>query len=337
MAEFSGPFTGSPIATQLQWSRMARRWGLDGVHAEDPGSTALTIVGNSTSKVTVRPGDAFVAGFYYHLDTNKLLDVATNAGSVARIDLVVLRADMGDGEVTAKYKTGGTTAPTLIQDETGVYEIPLAQCTVAAGSSVVTAVNVLDRRWFTDRGAIPGVPGDGRPAAKGQLRVEGTNLYLGDGAVWRWVASTGIEEASYTPVWNAGTTAFHWGTGATNLGRYQVQDGRVHLNIHVVVTGNPVSLPDPIQVTLPPGYPCSPAHRGLLHWNLQSVNGEGSALGSALLFPNETTTKIARLRYAVQVGATSDAIPKSENVLTNSPYNIRAGDILTIDGSYWLA
>src|SRR5690606_41944033 len=94
-------------------------------------------------------------------------------------------------KVPAEYKPGGTTAPTLTQDESDIWEIPLAQCTVAAGASVVTAANVLDRRWLTDRGVVPSIAGARPPAAKNQLLLEDGKLYAGDGAAWRLIASTG--------------------------------------------------------------------------------------------------------------------------------------------------
>jgi hypothetical protein len=169
MAEFSAPFDGSSIATELQWSRMARRWGLDGVHTEDPASTKLKVTGSGTTTVAVAPGMAFVNGFFYHLDAAKNLTVPANAGGAARVDLVVLRADQAAKKVTAEYKTGGAHRPRPHPDEDGVWEIPLAQCTVAAGSSVVTAANVVDRRYLTGRGVLPSIPGARPPSIKNQL------------------------------------------------------------------------------------------------------------------------------------------------------------------------
>ncbi|HEX5595920.1 MAG TPA: hypothetical protein VFX61_07890, partial [Micromonosporaceae bacterium] len=205
MAEFSAPFDGSPINTELQWSRQARRWGLDGVHALDATSTALKVTGSGVNTVAVASGHAFVNGFYYYLDATKNLNVPANTGGAARVDLVVLRADMTAHKVTAEYKTGGSSAPTLTQIENGVWEIPLAQCTVAAGSSVVTAANVQDRRYLTGRGVIPSIGGARPPAARNQLMVEDGNLYVGDGAAWRWLATQGIQDSAYTPVWTAGS------------------------------------------------------------------------------------------------------------------------------------
>lgn len=337
MAEFSAPFDGSPIATQSQWSRMARRWGLDGVHASDPASAALKVTGNGTGNVTLQPGEAFVNGFYYLNDAVKNIAVTANAGSTTRVDTVILRASMSAKSVVAVYKTGGSSAPALTSDENGIYEIPLAQCTVAAGSSVVTAVNVLDRRWFTDRGAVPGLPGARRPSVRGQLLIEGTDLYVGDGADWRWLASPGVQEGSYTPAWTAGSTAINWGTGATNTGRFQVQGKRATVSIYLVVAANPPANPGPIQASLPAGYPCTPERRSTFNWTFTSSNGEGAAVGVATTYPDESTTRITRLRYGTSDGNSASATINAAALLTRQPFNIRPGDVLTIDGSYWLA
>ncbi|NUP02054.1 MAG: hypothetical protein HOW59_29445 [Nonomuraea sp.] len=336
MAEFSAPFDGSPIATQLQWSRQARRWGLDGVHALDASSTALKVTGSGTTTVSVAPGMAFVNGFFYNLDATKTLTVPANAGGTARVDYVVLRADMTVKKVSAEYKTGGTSAPTLTQDEAGIWEIPIAQCTIAAASSVVTAANVLDRRYLTGRGVLPSIAGARPPALKNQLLVEDNKLYIGDGASWRWLATTGIDDTTYTPQWTAGTTVINWGSGSQNIGRYQARDKRVDLTIQLGPTGNPPAYDDPIMVSLPPGLPATLAHRSLFIWNYSSSNGEGSAVGVGMVFPTETQSKIGRLRYGVSNGNISTSTPNSFSLFTNVPFNIRSGDWLTIDGSYWI-
>jgi hypothetical protein len=337
MAEFSAPFDGSSIATELQWSRMARRWGLDGVHSEDPNSTVLKVTGSGTTTVAVAPGMAFVNGFFYHLDVTKNLSVPANTGGAARVDLVVLRADQAANKVTVEYKTGGITIPPLTQDEAGVWEIPVAQCTVAAGASVVTAANVVDRRFFTGRSVIPSTFGSRPPSIKNQLLIEDGNLYVGDGAGWRWLAGVGTPEARYTPLWTVGNAPLSWGSGSKNLGRYQVVNRRVDVTIELVPTGNPAAFSDPIGVSLPPGLPATAEHRSLFTWHFSSSNGEGIVLGVAAVFPPEGTGKIARLRYPVADGVALNAPVSAVNLQTNNPFNIRSGDILTIDGSYWLA
>ncbi|MFD8839867.1 hypothetical protein [Streptomyces griseofuscus] len=337
MAEFSAPFDGSSITTELQWSRMARRWGSDGAHTEDPSSTVLKVTGSGTTNVTVAPGGAFVNGFYYYLDTTKTLAVPTNSGGAARVDLVVLRADQAANSVTAVYKTGGTTVPPLTQVEDGVWEIPLAQCTVAAGSAVVTAANVVDKRYLTGRGVVPSVSGARPPSVKNTLLVEGTDLYVGDGASWQYIGGQSVKEGQYTPVWTAGGSNISWGSGSINFGRYQSRLKRVDLTIQLQPTGNPAASTDPIYVSLPPGLPAASAHRSLFTWAFTSGNGEGSAVGVAIVFPTISTSQIVALRYPVANGNTSTAIPNSYSLFTNTPFNIRSGDVLTIDGSYWLA
>lgn len=337
MAEFSAPFDGAAITTELQWSRISRRWGLDGVHALDGSSTALKVTGSGTTTVAVAPGMAFVNGFYYYLDATKNLTVTANAGGAARVDYVVLRADMSANSVTAQYKTGGLTAPTLTQDEAGVWEIPIAQCTVAAGASVVTAANVIDRRYLTGRGVLPSIAGARPPAIKNQLLVEDNKLYLGDGASWRWLATVGVDDTTYTPTWYAGSTVINWGSGSLNIGRYQAVGARVDVTIQIQPTGNPPAYTDPIGVSLPPGLPTTGVHRSLFIWNFTSGNGEGSAVGVGMIFPTENTSRVGRLRYSVSDGASVSSHVTSINLLTNQPFNIRENDVLTIDGGYWLA
>lgn len=337
MTEFSAPFDGASIATELQWSRMARRWGLDGVHALDASSTALKVTGSGAATVSVAPGHAFVNGFYYYLDATKTVNVTANAGGAARVDYVVLRADMSANSVTAQYKTGGLTAPTLTQDEAGVWEIPIAQCTVAAGASVVTAANVVDKRYLTGRGVVPSVAGARPPAIKNQLMVDDGKLYIGDGATWRWLATQGVEEDTYAPTWYAGDTTINWGWASVNIGHFQAIGGRADLTIQLQPTGNPPELADPIGVSLPPGMPAASAHRSLFKWAFTSGNGEGSAVGIGMVFPTETQSRIGRLRFPTSDGNSVSDTPNSLNLLTNQPFNIRANDILTVDGSYWLA
>lgn len=338
MAEYSAPFDGSTIATQVQWSRMARYWGVDGIHATTPTSGACKVTASGTATVSVGAGRAYVQGYHYHNLSAKTVSVPANAGGTARVDLVVLKLDpLSANNITAVYKTGGTTAPSLQQDDEGIWEIPLAQVTVPAGSSTVPSGNVIDLRWFTDRGAVPSISTARRPSSPGQLLVEGTSLYVGDGTTWNYLATGGVPDSTYTPVWSAGTTTINWGAGSQSLGRYQAVGRRVDVTIQLTPTGNPPEYPDPIGVSLPPGLPATANHRSLFIWNYTSNNGEGSAVGIGMVFPTEDQTKIGRLRYPATSGVSVSSDVNSINLLNNQPFNIRTGDTLTVDGSYWLA
>lgn len=193
VTEYSAPFTTSSLATEYQWSRLARRWGLDGVIADDTVGSDLKVTASGTNTVLVAPGEAFVNGFYYSLTGGNLsVNVTSNAtGGSARVDLVVLRLDPSADSIHPVYKTGGTSAPALTQDPAGIWEIPIAQCTVLAGATVVQTAAAIDTRWFIGKGVAIGLAGQRRPPTKGQLLVEGKNIYLGNGTSWDWLAVAG--------------------------------------------------------------------------------------------------------------------------------------------------
>lgn len=185
MAQTSYPFAGAPASTELEWSRMARRWQIDGVISDDPASTALKVTGNSTSNVTLAAGEALVNGFYYKNSADLAIAVPANGGGSTRVDRVVLRVSQTANSVTAVYVTGGTSAPALAIDEADVYEMSLAQVSVAAGSSIATAANVVDQRFFVGKPVAIGNSSYRRPPLRGQILVEGTTILFGDGTTWR--------------------------------------------------------------------------------------------------------------------------------------------------------
>jgi hypothetical protein len=190
MSETSFPFSASPILTETQFRRLMRAVGaVSGVVAQDPSGTNLRVTASNSSVVTVQTGEALVDGFYYQNSTTKNLNVPSNAGGAsARIDRVVLRADPVAGEVTAEYVTGGSTEPSVTQDESGTYEIPLARVTVAAHATTVGSGDLLDERWFTGRVVPVGGTIYGRPPNRGQLAILGTAtaplIWLGTGTDW---------------------------------------------------------------------------------------------------------------------------------------------------------
>ncbi|WP_432101028.1 hypothetical protein [Streptomyces sp. WAC 04229] len=341
MAITSYPFSSSPLVTEVQYALTASRWGKDGVHTDDLSSTALKVTANGTSSVSIAAGSAFVNGATFENDAAYSLSVTSNSGgSSARKDLVVLRYDASSDSIAPVYKTGGTSAPGLTNSSgTGVVEIPLAECTVAAGASVVASGAVADRRWGVGRPIAYGTPGARRPSRRGQLLVEGNDIYLGDGAVWNYVGTAGSPTwGTYTPVWTAGSTPINWGSGSQNIGRYKRDGKTCHVTIQLIPKGNPAGYDDPLQVNLP--FACHNTVRQLFAVAFTSSNSEGSALGTATTYPTESTTKIARIRFPVSSG--SSGVPGAEvvntvNMLTNEPFNVRTDDVLTISGTYELA
>ncbi|MFD9920660.1 hypothetical protein [[Kitasatospora] papulosa] len=333
MAFTSFPFSSSPLSTEAQYALTASRWGNDGVHTDDIGSTALKVTANGTSNVSIAAGSGFVNGATVISDGAYSLSVVSNSGgSSARKDLVVLRYDASLDSIVPVYKTGGTSAPGLTNSPgTGVVEIPLAECTVAAGSTVVASGAVVDRRWGVGRPVSYGAATSRPPSRKGQLRVEGNDILLGDGTNWNYVG-TGAAPAwsSYTPVWTAGASTINWGSGAQNIGRYKIFGKTCHVTIQLIPAGNPASNTEPLNVSLPVAVQGAMRSLFSVHLESDSTHGEGSRNGIAMTLPSVSITKISRIRLNTSSGTSS-------NMQTNSPIDFRTGDIMTISGTYEIA
>ena len=96
-------------------------------------------VSSTSSGLSVSPGTAIINGYWYKLDSAKTLAIAS--GTSEHTDTVVLRLDLGSEarNITAVYKSG-----TALTEGGDVFEIALAQVTVAANST--TAKAVVDKR-----------------------------------------------------------------------------------------------------------------------------------------------------------------------------------------------
>jgi hypothetical protein len=342
VAQSSFPFGSSPIATEDQWSSYFRMFQVDGIFATSENDTDLKITASNASTISVAPGEAVLQGTYYRNDAALNVNVPTNSGNgSARNDLVVLRRDPSADATTVQYKTGGTSFPSLTQTLNGVWEIPLARVTVAAGASVVPPSGVTDVRWFVGRPAVFGSSVYRRPPVRGQIHIDnGTDLYLGDGTNWNYLGTAEpLAAKTYTPVWSAGSTTINWGTGSKNVGRYKRLSGNLYWVKIQIIPGpadNPPAYDDPIQVTLP--FPAQGATREMFHVAMTSANGEASAIGEAVVFPTESPSKISRIRFPLADGGQFGVShPEVTNWQTNYPINFRNGDCMTISGVYEIA
>lgn len=114
--------------------------------------------------VSVGIGNALVGGKWAELDSLTVLRVPSNTSAYSRIDSIILRADtsLSVRAVCIVYRQGteaaSPTAPALESSEY-VTELRLADITVAAGVSTITAANITDQRGTEEcpwvAGAIP--------------------------------------------------------------------------------------------------------------------------------------------------------------------------------------
>jgi hypothetical protein len=116
-----------------------------------PLSVAVTVP--ATNQVRIYAGEAIVAGWHYISDAQELVLISSNLNPNPRITTIVLRLTAADQEVRLAAKNGtaaaSPVAPTLTQDITTVFEIPLADVTVPAGynsSTDTIASGITDRR-----------------------------------------------------------------------------------------------------------------------------------------------------------------------------------------------
>ncbi len=152
MAESSWPTTaGGRAINDVQWEMMARGFAADGVIGA-PTETSVVYGDSSGMQVKIRANkDALVRGRGWTSGSVEFTKaIAANNSGNPRIDLIVLRLTRSTWAVTVEVRQGtaaaSPVAPTLTQDATGsgagVYEIALAQVTVANGASTIASGNV---------------------------------------------------------------------------------------------------------------------------------------------------------------------------------------------------
>ena len=92
-------------------------------------------VSSTSSGLSVGAGSAIINGYWYKLDSAKTLAIAS--GTSEHTDTVVLRLDLGSEarNITAVYKSG-----TALTEGGDVFEIALAQLTVAANSTTAKSI-----------------------------------------------------------------------------------------------------------------------------------------------------------------------------------------------------
>ncbi len=163
MAESSWPtVAGSRAISDIQWELMAQGFAADGVIGM---STDTPVVyGDSTGmQVKIRANKyALVKGHGWQSGTAEFTKAITsNNSGQTRIDLVVLRFNRTDQTVTVQVKAGtpgSGSAPALQQDASssgaGLYEIALAQVTIASGASTISSGNVVPVAKFIAVGGI---------------------------------------------------------------------------------------------------------------------------------------------------------------------------------------
>ena len=183
------------------------------------GVNPFAVTAYSGMTVSVKQGQAVVAGWVFTSDTAVTVTLATS-GSVARTDLVILRVqdqESGDASsvATVEVVTGTSTAVPALPS---IRCLVLAQIAVGATVGSITAGNITDRRVYT--GAAGGIiPAPGALASAPTVPT-GTAVYdsavdqfgIANGAAWRTFLTS-----DYVTPWRTLTLQPGFGLPATGL------------------------------------------------------------------------------------------------------------------------
>lgn len=126
----------------------------------DP-STGMQVKASSSPDmhVSVQPGSGWVNGYYITVPENgpEALTVPTANPSLSRIDSVIMGLNYVEREIQLYIKSGAVSAsPSAVslQRDNDLYEMELAQITVAAGVASISQSNITDMRQNTSRCGI---------------------------------------------------------------------------------------------------------------------------------------------------------------------------------------
>ena len=112
-------------------------------------SNGLQVISNNNMTVTLKPGKAWINGYFYWNDNDLVLNIEPADGVLNRIDRVVIRLDYLKREIKTYVKKGNfassPAAPTLVRNA-DMYELGIADIKVNKGAISISNANITDTR-----------------------------------------------------------------------------------------------------------------------------------------------------------------------------------------------
>lgn len=170
---YPSPAHNAGAVTELEYERLVQGQSADGVLGA-PGDVAGAYADGAGIRVVKILNNirALVHGFLWDSGPTviSMPSLAANTSGQTRIDLIVLRLDRSTWTVREAVVQGvpGQGAPAYTQSlaatgPTSVWEIPLAEVTVANGASVLTSGTVTRRNWYLSEDGTILCTSDTRP------------------------------------------------------------------------------------------------------------------------------------------------------------------------------
>jgi len=126
----------------------------------DPTDTLQVVAGDGMN-VIVRPGKAWINGYFYANDSDLVLRLPNADGVLGHVHRVVLRWDLTERTITGQFKSAIpdlAPAPPSLQRDADIYELGLADVMVGAGVVGITQANITDHRLNAELcGIVSGV------------------------------------------------------------------------------------------------------------------------------------------------------------------------------------
>lgn len=199
----------------VEHEQLAAPLGLSGLTNYGTGTTP--VYADSTGRqVKLRAGvGALIRGTRFNNLTETALAVAANASGNPRVDLVVLRLNRADYQITPVVLPGtpgaNPVAPTPVRNEPGgnpdYYDQPLAEITVPNAATTITATQVTNRAWWITGSGYTGYSTARPPIVGGVLwRETDTGIsYIGShGGTWQRIYQhTGWVDVNPGTGWNS--------------------------------------------------------------------------------------------------------------------------------------
>jgi hypothetical protein len=112
-------------------------------------SDGLQVLANGSVGVTIRPGKAFINGYYYENTENLDLPLGVADGTLKKIARIVLRWDLTARHIYAAALLSGVSsnpAPQALTRNAEVYEIAIADVLIRNGVTAISQSDITDRR-----------------------------------------------------------------------------------------------------------------------------------------------------------------------------------------------
>ena len=131
----------------------------NGVFPDPSTGMQVKASSNPDMHVSVQPGSGWINGYYITVldDSPEVLTVPTANPSLSRIDSVIMGLNYVEREIQLYIKSGAVSAsPSAVslQRDNDLYEMELAQITIAAGMASISQANITDMRQNTSRCGI---------------------------------------------------------------------------------------------------------------------------------------------------------------------------------------